>query len=119
MGFVADSARAPPAGVSAELAALGRDLRPAATGARDFQDTADIVAGLDLVVSVDTAVVHVAGAMGKPVWVLLPTPCDWRWGRGADRSAWYPSARLFRQPAPGDWAGAMAALKTALADRDA
>jgi hypothetical protein len=117
MTFVVDPAKLPPPDVRAAMAALGRDLHPEATGARDFRDTSEIVAELDLVVSVDTAVAHLAGAMGKPVWVLLRTPTDWRWGRGTDRSPWYPSMRLFRQPAAGDWRGAMAELQTALAAR--
>lgn len=96
------------------LLALGRDLSPAATGARDFLETADIVAGLDLVITVDTSVAHLAGAMGKPCWVLLPAHgLDWRWNDGV-RSDWYPDARLFRQANPGDWAGVIASVKAAL-----
>jgi hypothetical protein len=81
------------------------DLDPAATGAADFQETAEIVAGLDLVISVDTSIAHLAGAMGKPVWILLPkTAVDWRWMISGATTPWYPSARLFRQETPGDWA---------------
>ena len=72
---------------AARLAGMGRSLR-AGPGQRawDFRDTAEIVAGLDLVISVDTAIVHLAGAMGKPVWVLLPSvETDWRWGRSGRR----------------------------------
>lgn len=69
----------------------------------DFDDTAAIIAGLDLLVTVDTSVAHLAGALGKPLWILLSHNPDWRWLRGRDDSPWYPSARLFRQSAPGDW----------------
>ncbi len=72
---------------------------------RDFMRTAEVIAALDLVVTADTSVAHVAGAMGKPVWILLPYAPDWRWLLGRDDSPWYPSARLFRQSSPGDWTG--------------
>jgi Glycosyltransferase family 9 (heptosyltransferase) len=80
------------------------NLAPENTGARDMRDTAELIAGLDLVVSVDTAVAHLAGAMGKPTFVLLPaTACDWRWMSGRDDSPWYPSMSLFRRTPRGTW----------------
>ncbi len=78
-------------------------LDPEDTGARDFQHTADLVASLDLVISVDTATAHLAGAMGKPCFLLLPHHADWRWLRGRSDTPWYPSIRIFRQPKRGDW----------------
>ena len=81
----------------------------------DFAETAAVIANLDLVVTTDTAVAHIAGAMGKPVWVLLMFAADWRWLRGRDNSPWYPSARLFRQQSPGDWRGVIVRVKQALA----
>jgi Flp pilus assembly protein TadD len=69
----------------------------------DFADTAAFLAELDLIITVDTSVAHLAGAMGRPVWTLLPRLPDWRWGLDADRTAWYPTMRLFRQPRVPDW----------------
>jgi hypothetical protein len=69
----------------------------------DFSDTAAFIGNLDLVISIDTAVSHLAGALGKPVWTLLPFAPDWRWMLNRDDSPWYPTMRLFRQPSPGDW----------------
>ena len=80
----------------------------------DFADTAALVAGLDLVVSVDTAVAHLAGALGRPVWLLNRFDSEWRWLLGRSDSPWYPTLRQFRQPSYGDWPGAIAALATAL-----
>ncbi|MGH8765171.1 MAG: tetratricopeptide repeat protein [Burkholderiales bacterium] len=84
---------------------FARDLTP---GIRDFSDTATLIAGLDLTLSVDTAVAHLAGAMGKPVWVLLPYVADWRWEPDGPASKWYPGMRLFRQHRRGDWAEVVA-----------
>jgi Flp pilus assembly protein TadD len=83
----------------------------------DFADTAAIVSGLDLVICVDTAVAHLAGALGKPCWVLLPDyKTDWRWLEGRTDSPWYPGhMRLFRQSTAGNWADVVAAVQTALA----
>ena len=84
----------------------------------DFADTAAIVANLDLVISVDTAVAHLAGAMGKACWILLPDyKTDWRWLSGRSDSPWYPDVmRLFRQPRMGDWTTVVAEVGTALQD---
>jgi tetratricopeptide (TPR) repeat protein len=81
----------------------------------DFADTAAVVASLDLVITVDTAVAHLAGAMGTPVWILLPAIGDWRWLLKREDSPWYPSARLFRQPHIGDWGSVIARLTRELA----
>jgi tetratricopeptide (TPR) repeat protein len=74
----------------------------------DFADTAALMANLDLVIAVDTAVVHLAGAIGTPVWLLNRFDSCWRWIRGRRDSPWYPSLRLYRQPQPGDWGSVMA-----------
>ncbi|MET3131083.1 Flp pilus assembly protein TadD [Oxalobacteraceae bacterium GrIS 1.11] len=74
----------------------------------DFAETAALVAEMDLVITVDTALAHLAGAMGKPVWILLPFAPDWRWMLERDDSPWYRSATLFRQPAGGDWDSVLA-----------
>lgn len=113
---VAGRGRELPAGLAARLLALpgATSLSPAETGAKDFQDTAAVIAGLDLVVSVDTAVAHLAGAMGRPTWVLVPHVADWRWMLEGERTPWYPSARLWRQRADGDWTPVVARLERAL-----
>jgi hypothetical protein len=71
---------------------------------RDLADAAALVATLDLVITTDTCIAHLAGAMGKPVWILLPHLADWRWMERTTTTPWYPTARLFRQKTPGDWA---------------
>jgi tetratricopeptide (TPR) repeat protein len=80
----------------------------------DFADTAALVDGLDLVISVDTAVAHLAGALGKPVWLMNRFDTNWRWLLNRDDSPWYPLLRQFRQPRPGDWNSVMAAVRDAL-----
>lgn len=101
---VNDRHRSLPPRQAQALLARGRDLDPAATGAADFKQTAEIVAGLDLVVTVDTAVAHLAGALGKPAWILLSAyDTDWRWLEGRTDSPWYNSVRLYRQAKVGAW----------------
>jgi len=86
----------------------------------DFADTAALIDALDLVISTDTAVVHVAGALGKPVWLLDRFASCWRWRVAADGSPWYPSLAIFRQPHFGDWQAPVArAAATLAAWRDA
>ena len=71
----------------------------------DFEDTAALIENLDMVISADTVVAHLAGALGKPVWIMLRKSGEWRWLMERSDSPWYPTARIFRQKTPGDWAG--------------
>jgi hypothetical protein len=112
--FVDNAARSLSPELAPELQALGHDLSPSATGAIDFLDTAEIVAGLDLVVSVCTSVAHLTGALGKPLIVLLHDRAEWRWGTG-EVSAWYPEAKLIRQSISGDWREVISRLKAQIA----
>jgi ADP-heptose:LPS heptosyltransferase len=80
----------------------------------DFDGMAAMIDVLDLVISVDTSVVHVAGALARPVWILLPFAPDWRWGVSGASTPWYPTARLFRQPRTGDWTAVIDAVGRAL-----
>jgi ADP-heptose:LPS heptosyltransferase len=94
------------------LAASGvADHREALT---DLAETAALISELDLVITVDTSVAHLAGALGKPVWVLLATRVDWRWMAEGPTSPWYPTARLFRQTKPGAWGPVLADVRAAL-----
>jgi hypothetical protein len=96
-------------GTQQPLTALGSQMQ-------DFADAAAIVAGLDLVITVDTAMAHLAGALDKPCWLLLPWyMTDWRWGAGGEDSIWYPGVmRLFRQGPDGDWATVIERVALAL-----
>jgi hypothetical protein len=80
-------------------------------------DTLAILGSLDLVVTSDTALAHLAGAAGVQTWVVLPFAADWRWGRDRADTPWYPTLRLFRQPAPGDWAAVFEEVGRALEER--
>ena len=80
----------------------------------DFADTAALMEALDLVITVDTSVAHLAGALGRPVWILIPHGPDWRWMLDRTDSPWYPTARLYRQPSPGDWASVLERVKSDL-----
>jgi hypothetical protein len=80
----------------------------------DFAKTAALVETMDIIVTVDTSFAHLAGAMGKPVWIMLPYVADWRWLRHRDDSPWYPTARLFRQTSRGDWDEVVARVAAAL-----
>lgn len=104
---------------AADLAAarLNAPIRDLAPLVEDFADVAALLGTCDLVIAVDTAIVHLAGALGLPAWVLLPAiETDWRWGIGGASSPWYPSLRLFRQAASGDWSPVMAQILAALAE---
>jgi tetratricopeptide (TPR) repeat protein len=104
--------------VSEELAAAreGQGIVDLGEHLQDFTDTAAIMANLDLIISVDTSVVHLAGAMGKPVWVLVPRVSDWRWLRDRTDSPWYPTMRLFRQNKIGEWGDVVGLVEQALRD---
>jgi tetratricopeptide (TPR) repeat protein len=98
------------------LLAERRDIRDAEAELASFADTASLMRQLDLVISVDTSVAHLAGSLGRPLWVLLPYVADWRWLTGRDDSPWYPTARLFRQSAARQWNEVVANVRTALAE---
>jgi len=88
---------------------------PPARPLTNYAETAALIAALDLVVTVDTSVAHVAGALGRAAWVLLPHAPDWRWLLHRNDTPWYDKLRLFRQPSPGDWRSVVAAVIAALA----
>jgi tetratricopeptide (TPR) repeat protein len=106
LGAPAAEAAAPPAGMA--LVDLTAEIA-------DFEDTAALVAGLDLVIAVDTSVAHLAAAMGKPVWLLSRADACWRWLAGREDSPWYPGLRLFRQARPGEWGPVIARVAAELA----
>lgn len=127
---IALSSLAPLFGIDAHWISLQKELSPGdatalaafpqivriETELQDFSDTAAVIDGLDLVIAVDTSIAHLAGAMGKPVWILLPFNADWRWLSHRDDSPWYPSAKLYRQADIGPWDGVVARVQAALLD---
>ena len=102
-----------------EVDELPKDLRFPSYGEefQDFVDTAGALSHLDLVITVDTSVAHLAGAMGIPTWIMLAYPADWRWLLDRSDNPWYPTARLFRMPEPGDWVSVVAEIETALREK--
>lgn len=103
-----------PAAIQAKQPPEGMVLIDWSEELRDFTDTAALITALDLVISVDTAVAHLAGALGRPIWMLNRTDTDWRWGVSGETTPWYPSMRIFRQMAQGDWSAPIAAIAAAL-----
>lgn len=94
--------------------ARGLDIVDFSPWITDFADTAALIAQLDLVITVDTAVSHLAGGLGAPTWVLLRRKADWRWGVDRDKAIWYPQMRIFRQSTDGDWSTVIAAIVASL-----
>ena len=104
-GPAAEQAASPPPGMS--IVSLSDEIQ-------DFEDTAAILSIADLLISVDSSPVHLAGALGRPAWVMLPFVPDWRWLLGRSDTPWYPTVQLFRQNARGDWRGVMTAMASEL-----
>jgi hypothetical protein len=105
VGPASDEAMSPP---------VGMRLTDHTARLEDLSDTAAMIANLDLVIGMDTAVIHLAGALGKPTWLLLAFVPDWRWLMGRDDSPWYPTMRLFRQERPEDWGGVIERVRNSL-----
>jgi ADP-heptose:LPS heptosyltransferase len=107
--------------VDGEIVVLQRELHAperrwfAAPGPSSLLEVARCIAGLDLVITVDTSTAHLAGALGRPVWTLIPFAPDWRWLLGCEDSPWYPSMRLFRQRVARDWRDVVARVAAELA----
>lgn len=113
-GVVLHSLQTGAAAAEADRPPSGMALVNESAHLRDFSDTAALIANLDLVISIDTAVVHLAGAMAKPVWTLLAQPADWRWLVDRDDSPWYPTMRLFQKPRGASWQVVIDDVVTAL-----
>ena len=97
-----------------EVANIHKKVHDMRDQIKDFADTATVISRLDLVITVDTAVAHLAGALGTPVWNLLSFAADWRWLLDRDDCPWYPTMKLFRQKAPGDWKSVISSVRQAL-----
>jgi Flp pilus assembly protein TadD len=115
--FISLQTREAAAQIAASPPRVRERLIDASAGLNDFTDTAALIANLDLVLSVDTSVAHLAGALNRPVWIALPWQADWRWHHLGESTEWYPSARLFRQQALNEWDGTIARLRAALEAR--
>jgi ADP-heptose:LPS heptosyltransferase len=102
---------------AAQLAGAKTRITDFTPAIRDMADTAALMANMDLIISVDTSPVHLAGALGKPTWLLIPYSPDWRWLLDREDSPWYPTMRLFRQPKHGDWQSVVESLEVALAEK--
>ena len=103
-----------------QLASLPDDVcvQDGSSSERDLAETAALMATLDLVITTDTCIAHLAGAMAKPVWILLPHLADWRWMEVSEQTPWYPTARLFRQKVTGDWAGVVERVIAEVREQD-
>jgi ADP-heptose:LPS heptosyltransferase len=99
---------------AAEADAAPFPIEPLSARTAAVHDAAAAMLRLDLIITVDSMPAHLAGALGRPVWLLLQHSADWRWIDGRDDSPWYPTMRIFRQPSEGDWAGAIERMKRAL-----
>ncbi|MBF0340065.1 MAG: tetratricopeptide repeat protein [Magnetococcales bacterium] len=108
--------KGPPATQLTEEIRQRHAITPLDAELTDFAETAAALQHIDLLISTDTAIVHLAGGVGRPVWTLLHTACEWRWLQSRSDSPWYPSMRLFRQPGPGEWRGLVEQVRLALAD---
>jgi len=95
----------------------GVSVLDASSHDRDLAETAALIASLDLVITTDTCIAHLAGAMARPAWILLPHLADWRWMEQIETTPWYPTARLFRQSRQGDWSSLIERVAAELCNR--
>jgi ADP-heptose:LPS heptosyltransferase len=99
---------------AAALKTMAADVIDLSPALDDFTDTAAALQALDLVIAVDTSTIHLAGALGRPVWMMLPFALDWRWLRDREDSPWYPTMRLFRQSTPRVWTDVLGRIRSEL-----